>query len=125
MTTTKSIKALHDEIIRKVTTESFTDGTYDIETLKPVEFKNGFQVSFYTEGMKLSDEQYDYIVSMFLEFSMDGKTYLGYFWNTPEISFRIADKRTAKRLAKQFNQFSIWNWRKGTDIKTKGTGKAE
>ena len=123
-TTTKTLKELHETIINSLKASDRPDGTYDIETMESVSFKKGFQVSFYTIGMNYTAETYEYICNMFAEHSMDGKTYIGYFDGCPEISFRIADKATARNLAKQFNQMSIWNWKKCKTINTHGTGRS-
>ena len=124
-TTEKTVKALHDDIIRKVINEKFPDGTYNIDTLSPVSFNKGYQVTFYTVGMNYTDEAYEALVSLFLEFSADGITYLGFFDGGAEISWRIADKKTAIRLAKQFNQVAVWDWKKCDCIATDGTGRTE
>lgn len=118
-TAIKTTKALHEEILHKLA--SFEDGTYNLETLEAVEFNKGYQVTFCQVGDNYSDDDYDFLVSMFTEVSSDGIVYAGVFGN-PEISFHFANLETAIRYAKKFNQISVWDWKNGCEIKTGGTG---
>ena len=122
-TTIKTAKTLHNEAIEKLSSDLFSDGTYDIDTCESVEFNKGYQVTFWNIGDDYSDERYDYLVSLFTELSMDGKTYLGKFDGSAEISWRFSNKKLAKKYAKLFNQISIWDWKHCEEIKTGGTGK--
>ena len=76
----------------------------------------GFDYDFIYKGY------YEFLCDRFLEASMDNTIYLGKFGGTPEISFRVADKALARKLAKRYNQISIWDWHKSKEIKTGGTG---
>ena len=40
----------HKIAVEKLKSAKYEDGTYDIETLKTVDFKNGYQVSFWQIG---------------------------------------------------------------------------
>ena len=119
-----SIKAFHDSIIEKLHKGAYADGTYDIDTMESVSFDKGYQVTFWTIGMDYSDDDYTFLSSMFTEFSMDGKTYIGYFDGSAEISYRIESKAEAVKLAKMFNQVCIWSWKDCECIMTGGNGHA-
>ena len=120
MTTTLNA---HKSAISAISSDSFEDGTYDLSTLETVEFNHGYQVTFCQIGDNYNDDDYEFIVTMFTEASEDGKTYLGKFDGSAEISFLFADKLTAIKYAKMFNQISVWDWKNGAEIKTGGTGK--
>ena len=124
MTTTTTTKTLKADIMEKMEImQGFSDGTYDVETLFPVEFIKGYQVTFCQEGDNYSDEEFLYLCEMFKAMSSDGKIYCGVFYHNPEISFHFADFESAVKMAKKFNQVSIWNWKIGDEYKTGGTGK--
>jgi hypothetical protein len=55
--------------------------------------------------------------------SSDGKVLAGKFQGTPEISFHVNSKATATRLGRKYNQISVWDWGKGEEIPTGGTGR--
>lgn len=120
MTTTKTA---HENAVLALSADSFEDGTYDLSTLETVTFNHGYQVSFCNIGDNYTADDYEFIATMFSEASEDGKTYLGKFDGSAEISFLFADKLTAIRYAKMFNQISIWDWKNCSEIKTGGTGK--
>lgn len=101
---------------------SFEDGTYNFETLEAVSFDKGYQVTFCQVGDNYSDEEIMWLCSIFAEMSDDGKIYCGVFGN-PEISFHFSDRELAIRMAKKFNQISVWDWKAMDEIKTGGTGK--
>ena len=124
MTTTikTTTKALHEALICKLSSDDFTSGTYNLNTLETVEFSRGYQVSFCCIGDNYTDEEYGFINAMFAELSSDGIAYAGKFEGTPEVSYHISNKKTAIRLAKKFNQISIWDWKNGDTIETGGTG---
>lgn len=121
--TIETTKALHESIIKTLHNGAYEDGTYNINTMESVSFEKGYQVSFYTIGMQYSADDYEFIASMFAEFSIDGIAYVGYFDGCAEISYRIADKMTAVKLAKMFNQVSVWDWKNCECIATDGTGR--
>ena len=109
--------------------KTYSEGTYDIDTLAPVTYKEGYSVSFCQLGDKYLDEEYNELIAKFLAHSSDGKASLGKFEGTPELSFHVLSKREAIKLAKEFNQISIWDWEKGNkdwrkgEIYTGGTGR--
>ena len=123
MTTTASLLDFHRSAIAELNKPDFDDGTYELATLKPVEFSKGYQVTFCQVGDDYSHGAYEYLVNLFRENSSDGKVYLGKFEGEPEVSFHFSVKKTAIRFAKAFNQISIWDWKACDEIKTGGTGK--
>lgn len=118
MTTTKD---LHTTAINNLT--ALEDGTYDLATLTPVSFNHGYQVTFCQIGDDYTADDYEFMVAMFSEVSEDGKTYVGKFEGSAEVSFLFADKLTAIKYAKMFNQVSVWDWKNCEEIKTGGTGR--
>jgi len=121
-TTTMTTLEAHKRIVEALNNPSYADGTYDMKTLETKEFKKGFQVTFWNVGDDYTAERYDYLVSLFTELSMDGRTYIGKY-GTGEISWRFENKKLAKRYARLFNQISIWDWKHCKEIKTGGTGR--
>ena len=120
-TTTTSTKAIHEAKIAALSASTYEDGTYDLDTMTTVEFEAGYQVSFCQIGDDYTDDDYEFLVAMFKEVS-DGTVYAGKFECTPEISFHFTSKALAIAYAKKFNQISIWDWSKGDQILTGGTG---
>ena len=116
-------QAEHRSAISALSSDRYSDGTYDINTMEQVEYPNGYQVTFSQIGDNYSDAEYADKVNEFLDISSDGKVLAGKFESTPEISFHCNNKATAVRLAKKYNQISIWDWGKCDEIKTGGTGK--
>lgn len=121
--TIETAKTLHESIIAKLHNGAYEDGTYNINTMESVSFESGYQVTFYTIGMQYTEDDYEFIASMFAEFSVDGIAYVGYFDGSAEISYRIANKAEAIKLAKMFNQVAVWDWKNGECINTNGTGR--
>lgn len=93
---------------------SAEDGTFDLETGKPVSYDKGFQVAFQTTASEkdggMSDEEYDKIVDDIVK-ETGAKPDLGCF-EVPEISFHFDDRKTALAMMEKYNQHSIWNWGK-------------
>lgn len=118
-----STQSAHVQAISRLLSPEYSDGTYDLETMTPVEYDSGFQVTFSQIGDNYSDQEYADRVNEFLAISSDGKTLAGKFEETPEISFHCNDRATAIRLAKKYNQISIWDWGNCDEIKTGGTGE--
>lgn len=120
---TNSTQSEHRDAVARLSDSAYSDGTYDIVTLRQVSYDGGFQVTFCQIGDNYSDSDYADRVREFLKKSSDGKTLAGKFEGTPEISFHCADRATAIRLAKKYNQISIWDWAACDEIKTGGTGR--
>ena len=86
-------------------------------------YSEGYQVTFWQIGDNYTPEEYARICNVFLKYAVDHITHAGKFEDTPEISFRFLDKSMAMRLARRFNQISIWDWKEGDNIYTGGTGR--
>lgn len=97
--------------------------TYDLDTLQIIDYPDGYQVTFSQIGDNYSPTEYANKVNEFLAASSDGKTCGGKFEGTPEISFHVSNRSTAIRLAKKYNQISVWDWENANEIKTGGTGR--
>lgn len=117
-----SVKQYHEDIIAKLRSDDYSDGTYNIETLNTVDYHSGYQVTFCQIGDDYTDQEYQSKVDEFLAVS-DGIVYAGKFESEPEISFYVKNKRTAIRLAKKYNQISVWDWKAIDEIETGGTGR--
>ena len=121
-TTTNTIKALHETMIAQLTSPVYPDGTYNLETMKAVDFDHGYQVTFCQVGDDYTDDDYEFLCAMFSEVSSDGIVYAGKFGGTPEVSFHFTSCENAIKYAEMFNQVSIWDWKNADEIKTGGTG---
>lgn len=113
----------HQDAVNRLAGPQYEDGTYDLNTMTPVSYDSGYQVTFSQIGDNYSDSEYASKVNEFLSVSSDGKTLAGKFEGTPEISFHCNDRATAERLARKYNQISIWDWGNCDEIKTGGTGR--
>ena len=122
-TTTLNTQALHTLYMDALNDSKYADGTYVLATAEPVEFSDGYQVSFCQIGDNYTADDYDFIVAMFSEISIDGIVYLGKFDGSAEISFHIKNKGIATKYAKMFNQYSIWDWKNSKNVLTGGTGR--
>ncbi len=120
---TVSTQDKHKQAVEELSKDKYEDGTYNISNFKPVEYEDGYQVTFCQIGDNYNAKEYDDRVNEFLSFSSDGKVLAGKFEGTPEISFHCADKVTAIALAKKYNQISVWDWKNCDEIKTGGTGR--
>lgn len=120
---TTSTQRQHQEAMSRLGSSDYEDGTYDLNTLQQVSYDSGYQVTFSQIGDNYSDAEYADRVNEFLAVSSDGKTLAGKFESTPEISFHCNDRATAERLARKYNQISIWDWGNCDEIKTGGTGR--
>ena len=116
-------QAKHQAAIKELSQAKYDDGTYNLDSLEPTSYKDGYQFTFSQIGDNYSDSEYAEKVNEFLAVSSDGKTSAGKFESALEVSFHCKDKDTAIRMAKKYNQISIWDWENQIDIKTGGTGK--
>lgn len=108
--------------IEALSDDSYEDGTYDIATYETVEYEDGYQVTFCQIGDNYSKDEFNWLCKKFVNASSDGKICAGKFGGTPEISFNVAKKKKAIKLAQKFNQMSIWDWAACDEISTGGTG---
>lgn len=119
----KTSKIKHEKAIKELSSDKYPDGTYDIENKEPIEYEGGYQVTFCQIGDNYTEEEHRALCEEFLKYSTDDKISAGKFGGTPEISFNVKDREIAERLAKKYNQISIWDWKTGNEIGTGGTGK--
>lgn len=119
----ENTQSIHQSQVDKLAGSEYDNGTYDLATLKPVEYAKGYQTTFCQIGDDYSAKEYADKVNEFLSVSSDGKSCAGKFEGTPEISWNIPDKKTAIELAQKYNQKSIWDWENGEEIDTGGTGE--
>lgn len=102
--------------LKKLSSKSTPDGTYDLDTGESVDFKGkGYNVSFEQSGVKLSDNDYYNKIQETRNIT-DGKVYGGKFGGDPEMSFYTTNKQTAMKVAKANNQHSIWDVKNGRPI---------
>ena len=113
----------HTEKIAKLRSKKYGDGTYDLDTLDQISYNKGYQVTFSQIGDKYTRREYADRVNEFLAKSSDGKSSAGKFDGEPEVSFHVNSKREAMRLARKYNQISIWDWKNEVEIETGGTGR--
>lgn len=122
---TNNYKKEHETAINELKKDKYEDGTYNLNTMKQINYTNGFQVTFSQIGDNYNDAEYEQKVNEFLKVSSDKIVSAGKFEGTPEISFNVKDKNTAIKLAKKYNQISIWDWKEQKEIRTGGTGRHE
>lgn len=113
----------HQKAIAKLNGSDYEDGTYNLDTLTQVSYSDGYQVTFCQIGDDYSNSEYADRVNEFLAVSTDGVSSAGKFGGTPEVSFHVADRATAERLGRKYNQISIWDWENCAEISTGGTGE--
>ena len=116
-------KQRHTDAIRKLESPDYSEGTYDLDNLEPVTYPDGFQVTFCQIGDDYSDEEYEEKVEEFKKASSDGKSSAGKYEGTPEVSFHVESREEAVRLAKKYNQISVYDWKTDNLIFTGGTGR--
>lgn len=116
----------HQRVTRELDRDVYPDyNTYDIANLGIVSYADGYQVTFWNIGDNYSPEEYANLVNEFLQYVPEHVTNAGKFEGSPEISFRIPSLRTALRLARKYNQISIWDWKNEETIETGGTGRRD
>jgi len=72
--------------------------------------------------MDIDDGEYQKLVNKFKAHDHDTVD-AGNFDGYSEISFNVTDKKKALKLAYKYNQKSVWDWQKGDEILTGGTGE--
>lgn len=92
---------------------AFENGTYDYDTLEPISFESGYQVSFERKEHPLSDSEYNDIANRLAQ--TYGKAYIG-IWDGIELSYHIDDLEDALRVGRMFSQIAIWDWKNSTEI---------
>lgn len=122
-TADSSTQAYHARQISELEKPEYDEGTYDLNTLRMVEYSSGYQVTFCQIGDNYSADEYADRCNEFLSLSSDGVTSAGKFEGTPEVSFNVSSLDEAVRLAKKYNQISIWDWENLREIETGGTGR--
>ena len=101
--------------------EGKSSGTYDLETGKSLTAKfkgtKAFQVSFQQTSDTYTDSEYDTIVNELAK-RTKSKPYAGTY-GEPEISFYCKDEELAKRIMREYNQYSIWDWENMLEVENK------
>ena len=112
MRTKINYKEIKDYVAAQLTDKP--DGTYALESGMEVDFSGQrfYQVSFETtENRKEMDAaRFNKTVESLKELT-GSEVYLGKFDNECELSFAVKSKQIAMKIAKQFNQHSIWDWK--------------
>jgi len=121
--TFERLKQRHETSINELSKDKYGSGTYDVDTLKPISYEKGYQVTFSQIGDDYDADTYYQLCDEFLRFSSDKKICAGKFEGTPEVSFNIEDRDKAIELAQKYNQISIWDWENADEIKTGGRGR--
>lgn len=113
-------RATRDNVYKKLKSKG-TDGTFD-EKGNPVSYDSGFQVAFQTSDSEdkgkdsyLGGQLYDKMVEAVSK-RTGSKPHIGVF-DEPEVSFHCKDVKEALKIAKEHNQFSIWDWEAGKQIR--------
>ena len=94
----------------RASSDRFVEGTYNAETLEPVSYDSGYQVTYFQIGDSYTENEHNELIRRFISHTDDGIVSLGKFEGAPELSFHFGSKRDAIRFAEEFNQISIWDW---------------
>lgn len=119
----RRLQEQHKFKLERLKRDDFGSGTYDVNTLEPVSYEKGYQVTFSQIGDNYSNDEYYDLCKEFLKFSTDGKVCAGKFEGEPEVSFNVESREKAIELAQKYNQISIWDWENCDEIKTGGRGR--
>lgn len=89
------------------------DGTYNFYTGLPIEYKNGFQVSFVRPEAfsQLSPQIWDDLSNYYCLY-FDSIVHIGVYCEDAEVSFLSIDKTKAEKTMVLYNQESILDWEK-------------
>ena len=109
-------KSQHLDAIRALNNDRYPDGTYDLATMKRINYSDGYQVTFWQIGDNYSNAEYADKVNEFLDASTDRVASAGKYGGDPEVSFHVSSLPEAMRLAKKYNQDSIFDWSAGEII---------
>ena len=115
-------KSDYDKDLRNISSKA--EGTYDLSTGNPKSYQDGYQVTFSMTNMGFDDNTYKSLIEKFKTHD-HGTVDAGNFDGYSEVSFNVTDIKKAAKLATKYNQVSIWDWKNGKVIPTKGTGKYE
>ncbi|MDR1940522.1 MAG: hypothetical protein LBQ40_07020 [Clostridiales bacterium] len=91
------------------------DGTYDVDTKKVISYNEGFQVSFEQTDDDYTDGEYNAKVEEIKRLT-GSIAHAGVFGGKPETSFHVKTKKQAMAIARQYNQYSIWDWADGNEV---------
>lgn len=98
--------------------KSKDDGTYSLESGKPISHDSGYQVSFQQSSDNYTDDEFDKKVEEMIR-RTGSEAHAGVFGGEPEISFHVSDVKDAMKIAVEYNQHSIWDWKHGRIIKNR------
>ncbi len=88
------------------------DGTYSIINGQPIEYSDGYQVSFVRpEAYELEPSKWD-ILTQYLCNYLNSIAHIGVYSNEAEVSFHSLELEKAENIMTTFNQESILNWQK-------------
>lgn len=92
------------------------EGTYDLETGESVNYESGYQVSFQQTSDNYTEDQFDEKVAE-LARRTGTNADAGIFDDNPEVSFHVENLKQSMEIAVEYNQHSVWDWKRGRIIK--------
>ena len=109
----KDYQAVTDKVDKVIKANGNKDGSYDLRTGKPLNFTDGYGVSFQVNkapGVRrdYKDEEYDRYVYECSQRS-GSMPFVGNYNGVAEISFNCKSKKEALKMAKDYNQESIFD----------------
>ena len=111
-------QAQHERALRELEDVRYPNQRmYDVATLKGESFDEGFEVTFWQDGVNYTSSEYANVVNEFLKYVPDHKAHAWKVNNQPRIYFRIPDTRAAYRLARKYNQPIIWDNERDEEVK--------
>ena len=93
------------------------DAVYDLQDFSKETYTSGYQVTFIHKGANYTPREYARVVNEFLRYAVDHKANISKFNGYPEVTFRIQGIRDAYRLARKYQQTSIFDWATNEDVK--------
>ena len=110
--------AYHNHLLGEIVRGRYADdAVYDLRTMHKEDFTNGYQVTFIHDGASYTPKEYASVMNEFLRYAVGHWTHVSQFNGYPEISFRIPNIRDAYRLARKYQQTSIFDWSTYEDVK--------
>lgn len=101
----------------------YEDGTYKMRKginkifIEKIEFKKGYQFSLWNgKGNTFTIDNKDIENMLKADLINLEQTYLGVFKGKFEFSYWTKKKKEAIKNGIAYNQFSIWDWKKGKEI---------
>ena len=95
-----------------------SSGVFELTNLRLVSHNGGYQVIFWNPEETYTPSQYANVMNDFMRYSYLHRAEATKEDGEARISFLIPNKRDALRLARRYNQSSVWDWANGRALST-------